>query len=111
MADRLVYLYAVGDAVLGEDVPTGLTGVDATAVRIIVDGPLRAVVSTVDPRHFGEGALQRNLDDLSWLAETARAHHAVVDAVSQHHPVAPLRLATVYLDDDNIRALLREKNE
>jgi hypothetical protein len=110
MADRLVYLYAVGDAVLGEDTPTGLTGVDGTAVRVIVDGRLRAVVSTVDPRHFGEGALQRNLDDLNWLAEMARAHHAVVDAVSRHHPVAPLRLATVYLDDDNIRTLLREKN-
>ena len=27
MADNLVYLYAVGDAVLGETVPPGLTGV------------------------------------------------------------------------------------
>ena len=110
MADGLVYLYAVGDAALGEDGPSGLTGVDGTSVRVIVDGRLGAVVSTVDPLHFGEEALQRNLEDLPWLAETARAHHAVVDAVWQHHPVAPLRLATVYLDDDNVRALLRAKD-
>jgi Gas vesicle synthesis protein GvpL/GvpF len=109
MADTLVYLYAVGDAVLGETVPPGLTGVGGAPVRVIVDGRLGAVVSTVEPLHFSEETLQRNLEDLTWLAETARAHHAVVEAVWQHHSVAPLRLATVYLDDDNVRALLRAK--
>lgn len=109
MADSLVYLYAVGDAALGEVVPPGLTGVGTAPVRVIVHGGLGAVVSTVDPLHFSEEALQRNLEDLSWLAATARAHHAVVDAVWQHQPVAPLRLATVYLDDDNVRAVLHAK--
>jgi len=74
MADTLVYLYAVGDAALGETVPPQLTGVGGTPVRVIVDGRLGAVVSTVDPLHFSEEALQRNLEDLTWLAETARAH-------------------------------------
>jgi Gas vesicle synthesis protein GvpL/GvpF len=110
MADGLVYRYAVGDAALGEDVPSGLTGADGTSVRVIVDGRLGAVVSTVDPQHFSEEALQRNLEDLTWLAEMARTHHAVVEAGWQHHPVTPLRLATVYLDDDNLRTLLRAKD-
>jgi hypothetical protein len=79
-------------------------------VRVIVDDRLGAVVSSVEPLHFGEEALQRNLEDLTWLAATARAHHAVVEAVWQQHPVAPLRLATIYLDDDNVRALLRGKD-
>jgi hypothetical protein len=109
MADSLVYLYAVGDAALGEAVPPGLTGVGGAPVRVLVDGRFGAVVSTVDPVHFSEEALQRNLEDLAWLAATARAHHAVVDAVWQHHPLAPLRLATVYLDDDSVRAVLRAK--
>ena len=109
MADTLVYLYAVGDAVLGETVPHGLTGVRGAPVRVIVDGRLGAVVSTVEPLHFSEETLQRNLEDLTWLAEIARAHHAVVEAIWQHHPVAPLRLATVYLDDDSVRASLRAK--
>jgi hypothetical protein len=110
MADGLVYLYAVGDAVLGENDPSGLTGVDGTPVRVVVDGRLGAVVSTVDPLHFSEEALRRNLEDLTWLAESAHAHHAVVEAIWQHHPVAPLRLATIYLDDDNVRGLLRAKD-
>jgi hypothetical protein len=110
MADALVYLYAVGDAALGEAVPSGLTGVGEAPVRVIADGLLGAVVSTVDPLQFNQEALQRNLEDLTWLAATARAHHAVVDAVWQHRPVAPLRLATVYLDDDSVRAVLRGKS-
>jgi len=109
MADSLVYLYAVGDAALGESLPPGLTGVDGAPVRVIVEGRLGAVVSTVDPVHFDEETLQRNLEDLTWLAETARAHHALVEAVWRHEPVAPLRLATVYLDDDNIHSLLRQR--
>ena len=109
MADSLVYLYAVGDAALGDAVPPGLIGVGEAPVRMIVDGQLAAVVSTVDPLHFSEEALQRALEDLTWLAATARAHHTVVDVVWQHRPVAPLRLATVYLDDDNVRAVLRAK--
>ena len=58
MADTLVYLYAVGDAVLGETVPPGLTGVGGAAVRVIVDGQLGAAVSTVEPLHFSEETLR-----------------------------------------------------
>jgi Gas vesicle synthesis protein GvpL/GvpF len=107
MADTVVYLYGVGDAALG--VPDDLTGVAGAPVHVLVEGRLGAVVSPVEPHQFGEEALQRNLEDLSWLAATARAHHKVVDVVGQHHALAPLRLATVYLDDDNVRALLQAK--
>jgi hypothetical protein len=106
MADSLVYLYAVGDAALGGTVPSGLIGVGGAPVRVVVGGRLAAVVSSVDPLEFSEESLRRSFEDLSWLAETARAHHRVIDAVGRHHPVAPLRLATVYLDDDNVRAVL-----
>ena len=109
MADSVVYLYAVGDAAVGETVPAGLAGVAEAPVRVLVEGRLGAVVSPVEPLQFGEEVLQRNLEDLSWLAETARAHHNVVDVIGQRHAVAPLRMATVYLDDDNVRALLHAK--
>jgi len=107
MGDTLVYLYAVGHAALGEALPQGLTGVGGAAVRVIVQDRLGALVSTAESVQFSEDALQHNLEDLTWLAATARAHHAVVDSVWQHRPVAPLRLATIYLDDDNVRAVLR----
>jgi hypothetical protein len=104
MADSLVYVYAVTDAAT-QELPA-VTGVDGTSVRQVVSGGLAAVVSSVDPTRFSEEALRRSLEDLQWLESTARAHHGVVAAVAQSGPVAPVRLATVYLDDDNVRSLL-----
>jgi hypothetical protein len=106
MTDGLVYLYAIGDAALASALVVGLVGVGGAPVRVLVSGRLAAVVSSVDPVRFREESLRRSLEDLSWVAATARAHHRVVDALWRDHPIAPLRLATVYLDDDNVRALL-----
>src|SRR5690606_3098547 len=39
----------------------------------------------------------------------ARAHHEVVAAAAESGPVAPVRLATVYHDDQSVRALLHER--
>jgi hypothetical protein len=109
MADALVYLYAVTDA--GAPDPDVAAGVDDARVRRVVAGRLAAVVSSVDPVRFSEEALQRSLEDLHWLETTARAHNAVVDAAAGAGPVAPVRLATVYLDDDRVRGLLSERAE
>jgi hypothetical protein len=108
VADSFVYLYAVTDAATPEE-PEQLVGVDGAAVRRVESGGLAAVVSSVEPTRFSEEALRRSLEDLEWLERTARAHHAVVAAVARSGPVAPVRLATVYLDDDNVRALLVER--
>ena len=107
MADTLVYLYAVADAADAQDLAT--TGVEGAPVRCIVSDGLAAVVSSVDAVRFGEEALRRNLEDLQWLEKAARAHHEVVASLARSGPVAPVRLATVYLDDHNVRALLHER--
>ena len=111
MADALVYLYAIGDAALASLVLGGLVGVGGAPVRVLVSGRLAAVVSSVEPQQFREESLRRNLEDLPWLTATARAHHRVVDAIGRDHPIAPLRLATVYLDDENVRALIGAQEE
>ncbi|MFC5235055.1 GvpL/GvpF family gas vesicle protein [Pseudonocardia zijingensis] len=107
MAEPLVYLYAVTDARAQE--PDVGHGVDGAPVRRVVEDGLAAVVSSVAADRFGEEPLKHNLEDLRWLEDTARAHHGVVDAVAQAGPVAPVRLATVYLDDDRVRGLLTER--
>ena len=111
MADALVYLYAIGDAALASLVLGGLVGVGGAPVRVLVSGRLAAVVSSVEPQQFREESLRRNLENLPWLTATARAHHRVVDAIGRDHPIAPLRLATVYLDDENVRALIGAQEE
>lgn len=87
-----------------------LTGVAGERPRAVEGAGLVAVVGTVPLASFGEEALRRNMEDLDWLAAVARAHDAVVDAVVRARPAVPLRLATVYHDDDRVRAVLSERH-
>ncbi|MGW7360745.1 GvpL/GvpF family gas vesicle protein [Streptomyces sp. NPDC054802] len=108
----VTYVYAVardGDA-LREPV-TGLAGVAGAPVRLVPgtgDGAPAFVASSVRAEDFDEAALRRHLEDLEWLETVARAHHAVIEALGAATTVLPLRLATVYLDDDRARAALDE---
>src|SRR5690349_13812840 len=103
--DVAVWLYAVirGEAV---DRIGGLLGVDGETVRRVDGNDLSAIVGTVHLEEFGEEALRRNLENLDWLAVKARAHDAVISAIARSGPVLPVRMATVYLDDERVEELL-----
>ncbi|WP_329259804.1 GvpL/GvpF family gas vesicle protein [Actinoallomurus sp. NBC_01490] len=109
-SDTAVYLYGVtrglDPAVLGDS-----PGVAGAPVRGVVTGDLTALVSTVRLDEYGEEALRANLEDLAWIEATARAHHAVVDRAARVAPTAPVRIATVYHDDERVSQVLREGRE
>jgi len=104
-------MYAVTDGTLVGHETEGTSGVAGEQVRTVQEGGLTAVVGTVPLDDFGEAALARNLEDLDWLERVARAHDSVVAGVARHVSVVPLRLATVCLDDERVRALLTEHRE
>ncbi|AII03673.1 MULTISPECIES: GvpL/GvpF family gas vesicle protein [Rhodococcus] len=110
-ADDGVWLYVITTDSVGAAQLAGVTGVADEPVRAVASAGLVAVVGTVSLSEFGQEPLQRNLEDLDWLAATARAHDAVVAAVVRCGPTVPLRLATLYLDDDRVRLLLDERQE
>ncbi|HUK73817.1 MAG TPA: GvpL/GvpF family gas vesicle protein [Streptosporangiaceae bacterium] len=84
-------------------------GVGGEPVRAIGDAELAAVAGSVDANAFGEAALERRLSDPDELEAIARAHHQVIEVVAAARPTLPLRLATVYRDDDRVRALLTQR--
>ncbi|GGW26448.1 GvpL/GvpF family gas vesicle protein [Streptomyces xantholiticus] len=104
------YVYAVardGDAL--RESAAESAGVAGAPVRIIPgtgDGAPVFVASSVSAHDFDEAALRRHLEDLEWLEAVARAHHAVIERLGAATTVLPLRLATVYLDDDRAREAL-----
>lgn len=106
-----VWLYAVTSSRRGDGRETsGLpSGVADEPVRLIDADGLTAVVGTVDLREFGEEALRRKLEDLDWLAGAARAHDRVINALARGGATVPVGLATVFADDDNVRAMLEER--
>jgi hypothetical protein len=98
MTDTGVWVYAIADHPGGGEVflPGGVAG---TAVRCVGAAGLAVLASDVDLAEFGEAALRRNLENLAWLEEVARAHHNVVNAAARLFPVLPARFATVYSGD------------
>jgi hypothetical protein len=86
----------------------GTDGLGGGVLEVVEHRGLSAVVSTVRLDEFGEEGLRRNLEDLAWLETVARGHDTVVQAVAPHGPTAPLRLATICLDDDGVCDRLEE---
>lgn len=89
----------------------GRVGLRDAPLEVVEHDGLQAVVCTVDLEEFGEEALRRNLEDLGWLEEVARAHDQVVHEVARHGTVAPLRLVTIYSDDESVRRHLDDLAE
>jgi hypothetical protein len=108
-SDHGVWVYAIADHT-DRDVflPAGVAG---TPVHAVAAAGLTVLASDVDLAEFGEAALRRNLENLEWLEEVARAHHAVVDAAVRLFPVLPARFATVYNGDVTMVAVLAERGE
>ncbi|MER7897084.1 GvpL/GvpF family gas vesicle protein [Streptomyces sp. NPDC096046] len=109
---NLVYAYAVlrrtPEAAAATAHPRGVAGEPIHLVAPAVTGPqLAFAVGHVPSADYAEAPLQAHLDDLDWLESTVRSHHAVVAAlVASGTAVLPLRLATVYRDEDTARQAL-----
>jgi len=103
-----VWMYGVAGGDPGP-LAAGLTGVGGARPRTITTAGLTAIVGDVGEREYGQAALRHNLEDLDWLARTARAHHAVLEAVAERAPVVPMRLATLFASDAGVAGTLRER--
>jgi hypothetical protein len=89
----------------------GLPGVAGDPPRLLAHHGLTAVVSHVPEADFAEEPLRAHLEDLDWVAATARAHQQVVDALTAVTTPLPLRLATVFRDDSGVRVMMEERED
>lgn len=116
MTELITYAYAVARDAGGSlaEALAGLPGVADAPVHLVRAGERGDVVVAVSPvpeEDFHEAALRANLEDLEWLESVARAHHRVIEALAARTTVLPLRLATVYLDDERVRSMLEARQE
>lgn len=107
MSETGLYAYAITRDLAPDDLE-GRTGIRDAPLRLVGHGDLAAVVSDVDLDEFGEDGLRRNLEDLSWLQLVATGHDTVARTVAERVPTVPLRLATVFLGEESLRARLAE---
>lgn len=107
---ELRYVYAVTrpfDGVL----PEAVRGVAGAPPRLLAHDGLVAVMSDVPAADFAEAPLRDRLEDLDWLAATARGHDAVVGSLTTLTTPLPLRLVTVCQDDSGVKRLLDSGRE
>ena len=104
------YLYAVTRGLSPGSVD-GVTGLGGAPLDVLEHRGLSVLMSDVPLDEYGEEGLRRNLEDLAWLETTARGHDEVVRFASSRGPTAPMRLVTICLDDDGVRARLDESYE
>lgn len=105
MTETAVWVYAVARPPAQTPIVNGVAG---ESVRLVRRDRLVAAVGSVSLDEYGEEALRRNLEDLSWLESRARLHHQVVSALAVSGPVVPMRLAIMYDDDERVQQMLAE---
>ena len=89
--------------------PPRIDGVHGSTVERVESEGLTVLVSRVPLSEFGEDALRRNLNDLDWLERVARDHEAVLERALAGGTIVPLRICTIFTDEDGAAAMLTER--
>jgi hypothetical protein len=84
---------------------------DLPGTELVREGDLAAVVTRVPLQEYGEAALRENLNDIAWLEDAARRHEAVLDQALAVTTVIPMRLCTIYRDEDAVRGMLATEHD
>src|SRR5262244_1108927 len=88
----------------------GLTGTGP--VRVLdVDAALFLAVADAPLDQYGEAAIKRGLADLDWVSRAAVAHEAVVEAFGGATAVLPMKLFTIFMGDERVRAHVRHDRQ
>ena len=105
------YVYCVTSAD-AQPALADVTGVDrAHSVEMLRHAGLAAVAGRVSLAEFGAEPLKRNLNDLDWLARTARLHQKVLDRALAAGAIVPLRMCTIYADEAHVRQMLEREHD
>lgn len=110
--DTATYLYCLlrhPEPPAVEDAPPGLPGASPPRLLLLAEegaGDLWLVVADVPLAAYGEAAIGAHLDDLSWVSERALAHEAVVEHFVDAEALVPMKLFTLFADDERARSQL-----
>ena len=105
--EHLVYLYCVTAQ------PPSLEGVGDRPgeLYLVCEAGLCAVACQVEAAEFEPSNLRRNIEDLTWLAARTTQHERIVEAIMHDRCVIPFRFATLFDNDESLKARLRTHGE
>jgi methylase of polypeptide subunit release factors len=86
-------------------VPSGLPGTSPIRALPLGDGLWAMAAGAPLPEYGGE-EIDAHLSDIDWVSDRALAHEAVVEHFAAAHPVLPMKLFTLFTDDERALAAL-----
>jgi hypothetical protein len=111
-SDSVWYVYGIvpGDA-SPIDGRASMSGIDDADVVMEREGNIGALVSVLDATRYGPAALESNTADVEWLGPRAVAHDRVLTWASEHGPVVPLPMFSVFSGRAAVREVLGARRE
>jgi hypothetical protein len=114
LVDRLhfmnaTYVFCVVAASRPPRVQRGLRGLAGMGpVRLLpIERGLAAIVADAPLSRYGEPAVNRGLSNLDWVSRAAVAHEGVVERFSGARAVLPMKLFTMFANDERAVAYFR----
>ena len=91
-------------------IPDGMPG--TSGLRLIpVETGFWLVAADAPLSAYGSEEIERRLSDLDWVSERALAHEAMVEHFASSWTVLPMKLFTLFHNDERAAAQIREQRE
>lgn len=113
MSSTATYVYCLVRSPKKPSLARAPTGVPGGAPPRAVAGAPGAwlIVSDVPLDRYGSAAIDAGLKNLDWVAERAMAHEAVVEYVARSADLVPMKLFTIFRDDERAIANVAERRD
>jgi len=104
------FWYVYGVVPTGASIARAPDGVDDTPLELCAEGDLAAIISRLDGQRYAPSEIERGTEDVEWLAPRAVAHDRVLTWMSDHGPVVPLPIFSMFSGAQAVRAMLSERH-
>ena len=104
------FWYVYGVVPSGASIAHAPEGLDEMQLELCVERDLAAVVSRLDGERYAPAEIERGTENVEWLAPRAVAHDRVLTWMSDHGPVVPLPIFSMFSGAQAVRAMLSERH-
>jgi len=84
-------------------------GLDDASLELCEAGEVAAIVSRLDGREYAPSAVEQSTENVEWLAPRAVAHDRVLTWASDHGPLVPLPIFSLFSGAPAVQGMLRER--
>jgi len=101
--------YVYGVVPRGFDLARAPGGLDDRSLELCEDGEVAAIISRLDGSEYASSAVEQATEDVEWLAPRAVAHDRVLTWASDHGPVVPLPIFSLFSGAPAVQKMLRAR--